>query len=120
MENRSTTHGTQIAQQKTIVKELKKSHNNIQTELAQARTENGKLRKALTAAQGREAGHERVDNGVQSDSDDPSDEGDEDEDEDKLLDAIHDGLVYCCSECGFEVVDGECQSCWTKHCWDEV
>lgn len=28
--------------------------------------------------------------------------------------------LYCCVECSFEVVDGECQSCFTPHNWTTV
>jgi hypothetical protein len=118
-----------MIRQKAIVEELKKSHNIMQTELAQAHAENGKLRKSLTAANAREvvederAGEDDCDD-TSNDGDDggSSNEGDGDSDEegDELPDAIHDGLVYCCSECGVEVVDGDCQGCWTKHRWDEV
>lgn len=28
--------------------------------------------------------------------------------------------LYCCVQCSFEVVDGECQSCFTLHNWTTV
>jgi regulator of replication initiation timing len=93
-------------------------------QLAKFKAENRNLRQDLAAARsmrtvaGVEAQGEDVGNGPDGEHENQDEE--EDEDKDGPPDPIYDGLVYMCCECGFEVVDGECQRCWTKHNWDDV
>lgn len=60
-------------------------------------------------------------NQVNTEDDDDESVSDGSSDNDILPDPIKDPTgLYCCVECSFEVVDGECQSCFTPHTWTMV
>ena len=125
---RSKSFEADIAKERNVIEELKKSCNIIEAQLTQSLHEKRTLKKKLEAAQRKERTNttDKDDDGDEEDEDDNADSDDDDdlsdgtENEDERPDAIFDGLVHCCNECGFEVVDGICQSCGMRHSWNEV